>query len=1249
MASGSSPHGAAETVEALGALVASVRRRVIAVSIATGLVLVAAVAVAWVVGGVVVDLVVPLGVPARVAAWCGWWLAVAAAAAAFLAVPAWRRPVLDAVALRIERAVGGMQNRLLTVLDLGRRPGHLHRTRPDLLARLLDQTRARLEHFRPGSVIRWDTLRRGTGLAAVALATGLALFGGFGERFTTTLSRLLSPTADIPPATLLQFAIPGDIEVLVDEPLEIAATVERGSAAAADLVLDDGSGRQLRYPMRRDGERFVVALEGLGAAARYRVEGGGTWTRTHTITVLDRPAIEALVPAIRLPAYMRIDAPLPVIGSPARIEAPEGATVEFTARVRPDAAAGEATLTERTVVTDEVEAFDERVWFEDDLPRDAVVPQPWRWTTAHASGGLKAFVCEAGRAATLRTRLEPLLLPRDTPADKAFMVMARTDPASPPRRIAVRLESETVRLEIVWGDGSGAPVEGVRRFVAGPLPEPGAWTRLWAPLASLPALAGRSVGTATFEVDGGRAVLDRPGWMTRGTRRVERAVDRETGRVAARREATAGTDGGRWLAAVPVAARTWATVSFVDAHGHRSVPVPPVEIVPTVDRPPALVVASPAEMLPLEVPDDVVIEAEAFDDWGIDSIAIRIGPDGDHLAAPEPLAGVSPADRPPDARIAFTTSVTAERLGLEPGRGAAWKLVVRDTKGQEVESSLHRVTVVLPPDNALAESQVPALEQARRFAEEMAANAAREGDGLDRQREQLLEAVGSDTLAALEQAARAAEAAADGQPDGERDRAAAAAAASAQQKGDEAAAALGPQDRAALERLERFLAARRDEARRVEEALRQAAAQAAGSPLVPPPIAAEIGALADEAGKLGESLDPEEALEAAAAQLERIARAPEPSAIAEAAARLARAAKQTGTKLDAAGAARRIETLADDLARRATDLAASAQRRDEAAAAAAAAAADTALPDTDRAAALARQRQEERVATTQVGEVEQILGRPVAPASASAAPNPDAQAAAPAAPADAPAAAAPSPPDGAAPPPPAADPLAARIAAGRDEAAEAGAMAERLTGQLTGQLPLSGPPAADDRREGDAAPGEIPAPAADAPAARPRPAADSADGAAVDEPLPTTIDELLASREVREALRMADRARRIAARKARNQNADGSSEQGEGASQPGDGDEPGDGQGAKGDGEGDSEDPGDSPTDGGGRNARRDLESPLRGLDARQRAALERLPPRVRDPLLEGMREQGPAAYREVIDTYFRRLGKDVAPAGETP
>ena len=53
-------------------------------------------------------------------------------------------------------------------------------------------------------------------------------------------------------------------------------------------------------------------------------------------------------------------------------------------------------------------------------------------------------------------------------------------------------------------------------------------------------------------------------------------------------------------------------------------------------------------------------------------------------------------------------------------------------------------------------------------------------------------------------------------------------------------------------------------------------------------------------------------------------------------------------------------------------------------------------------------------------------------------------------------------------------------------------------------------------------------------------------------------------------------------------------------------------------------------------------EADLRGLDAARRAAIYKLPPRVRDPLLEGMRERGPAAYQEVIDTYFRHLGRDI-------
>jgi hypothetical protein len=1323
MASGAARQtGTDGRVGELTRLVVAVRGRIIAVSIATGLLLVLALAVGWIVGSMVLDLAAPLAVPLRMAVWTGWWVAVAAGCLAFLAVPAWRRPVLDAVALRIERALGGMQNRLLTVLDLGRDPSRLHRTRPDLLARLLEQTHQRVRAFRPGSVIRWRSLARGATLAAGALAAGLVLFAWFGDRFTTTFERLLHPTADIPPATFLQFTVPGDIEALVDEPLEISAAVARGTCSAAELVLEDGAGRHLRYPMRPGDGGFVVRLEGLDEDVRYRVEGGGTWTRTHAIRLLARPAIEELSRAIRLPAYMRIDEPLPVIGDPPRIDAPEGSAVEFTARVRPEPAAGHATLLDRTFVSESVDTFDERVWFEDDLPRDAVFPQPWRWTTAHAAGGLRGFQCEDGRPAGLRTRLEPLVLPKEAPADKGVMVMARTDPAAPPRRIAIVMDTGPAKVELVWGDGGGTATEGVQRFVAGPLPEPGQWARLWAPLASLPALAGRSVTAATFRVDGGRAVLDRPGWLTRGARVVERTVDREAERVPAARlgSPAPAAAAAPWRVAVPVDRRRFVTLSFEDAHGHPSLPVPPVELAPTVDRPPALVITAPGDMLALELPDDVVIRGEAFDDWGIDQIAVRIGPDADHLSAPEALTDVPLADRPPDSRVVFSAVLPAERLGLEPGRGAAWKLVVRDTKGQVVESALHRVTVALPPDHALAKSQVPALDQARRLLEQAAAEAGRNSATLDAARDALLEAVGRapvEALTSAEQAAReAAEKTPDGQVDPARTQAAAERAAAAQSLADEATAALDQPRKKDMQRLDQYLEARRGDAQRAEEALQRAAEQARASSLVPQPLKEELDRLADAAGQLRDALEKSPAVTGEAAKLERIASAPEPTAIAVTAEQLAAAVKEAGQRIDAAGAARRLDGLAQDLGQRAEALADIARQRgvtpdalpttpaaDPSAPPAPTAPAPPAPAPAERTPAAestprdppaptegddaanspaadpatrAERRRVERQAVEQLRQVEQILGEPVGPAAdraavptptppappANATGRPDAEPTDPAqeSPPVAPGrnTAEPSAPDAGAPETPgsaaaAADPLAARLEAGEAAAAAAARMAQSFAGQLSGRVPLGAPesPAAPatDQSAADQSAADRAAPGPESPAASGSPATprDGAPAPAGDQPgaaAPTTIEDLLASPDVQDALRMADRARRLQLRQARQQAADAGQQAGAGQ-QPANADETGEGQPGEGQPGDQGLQPGDPASEGGSLNGRRRLDpAALRGLDAKQRAALERLPPRVRDPLLEGMREEGPEAYRGVIETYFRRLGNDVAP-----
>ncbi|MFM7041687.1 MAG: hypothetical protein ACKO35_05820, partial [Planctomycetaceae bacterium] len=498
---------------------------------------------------------------------------------------------------------------------------------------------------------------------------------------------------------------------------------------------------------------------------------------------------------VRLPDYMRIDAPLAVEGDAQRIEAPEGATVEYAAQTSAEAVAGSIRLFERTTESEVVERFDERVWFEDDLPRDAVAEIPWRWTTAQAAGGLRSFTFGADRTTlSMRTRLEPLVLPKERLDERAVTVMARLDAAAPPTWLLAAFEHDGGRDEIVWGDAEAAPPAGsARRFVAGPLPEPGAWTRLLAPLAKLAPLAGRRVTTATFSIDGGRIHLDRPGWVERVEETVQKPVDRPTGSIALAlrpdqprtadaptdadavaatgSEAAPGPRGSRWwTGGVPVEHPRRAALEFSSARGDRNLPDPAVEIVPTVDRPPVIVVRDVPETLTLERPDDVPLAGSAFDDWGLDRLEIRIGPDPRGLGAPQPLSGVGLADRPPDTQATLPPMITAEQLGLEAGMSLAWQLLVVDTKGQKAESPVYRVVVMTPPEMELARSQVPSLAEARRAAEQLARDAEKTAESLEKRREEALAAVpeeARDTVAAVrppEERANRKETAADQAP-----------------------------------------------------------------------------------------------------------------------------------------------------------------------------------------------------------------------------------------------------------------------------------------------------------------------------------------------------------------------------------------------------------------------------------------------------------------------------------------------------
>ena len=53
----------------------------------------------------------------------------------------------------------------------------------------------------------------------------------------------------------------------------------------------------------------------------------------------------------------------------------------------------------------------------------------------------------------------------------------------------------------------------------------------------------------------------------------------------------------------------------------------------------------------------------------------------------------------------------------------------------------------------------------------------------------------------------------------------------------------------------------------------------------------------------------------------------------------------------------------------------------------------------------------------------------------------------------------------------------------------------------------------------------------------------------------------------------------------------------------------------------------------------------LAKLDPATRSILLKLPPRVREDLLQGMREQGPEGYGPFIEEYFKRLTETKEPA----
>ena len=167
---------------------------------------------------------------------------------------------------------------------------------------------------------RAATLARGASLAkavpARPLGRALAVLAGqatviallalvMPKLARTEWNRFLLPMADVPPYSSLHFVVsPGDTSVLYGEDLEIACTVEGGSADRAELVLVAANGTQTNLPMFSESNgSWRAVLSKLTEPAVYFIRSYRARSEKYAIKIITVPRIDSVRIAVVPPDY----------------------------------------------------------------------------------------------------------------------------------------------------------------------------------------------------------------------------------------------------------------------------------------------------------------------------------------------------------------------------------------------------------------------------------------------------------------------------------------------------------------------------------------------------------------------------------------------------------------------------------------------------------------------------------------------------------------------------------------------------------------------------------------------------------------------------------------------------------------------------------------------------------------------------------------------------------------------------------
>ncbi|MHC4995597.1 MAG: hypothetical protein ACYTGQ_11150 [Planctomycetota bacterium] len=205
----------------------------------------------------------------------------------------------------IEDRMGFTHNPLVNAIELDDSETETDGTSPALRALAVRQGLANAKEVEPALVVDGRGLRQSVWLTLGAVLIVALLFGMAPRVFTMVLPRMLAPSADLPPFTLVRFDVGVEPSVV---PFGQGAMIRVGLSGPivpdrANVVFIEGAERSSLPMSRSDEGAFVLPIDALTEPKRFYIQTPHGRSHTQTLEPSMEPLIRGVTVSYDYPAY----------------------------------------------------------------------------------------------------------------------------------------------------------------------------------------------------------------------------------------------------------------------------------------------------------------------------------------------------------------------------------------------------------------------------------------------------------------------------------------------------------------------------------------------------------------------------------------------------------------------------------------------------------------------------------------------------------------------------------------------------------------------------------------------------------------------------------------------------------------------------------------------------------------------------------------------------------------------------------